>query len=183
MTASEGIRSYVLDSAHCGVRFSIRHFMISQVHGQFTQVSGAVQYDPADIGSLQVNAVIEAASLSTGNPARDEHVKSADFLDAAQFSQITYHSDKAEVQPDGTLLLKGEMTLHGVGKPVDLHVKERSEDVKDPWGNLRFGVHAAGTIKRSDFGITYNAVLETGGVVLSDEVEILLDLQFTRSEN
>ena len=173
------VLTYTLDPMHSSARFSIRHLMIAHVRGSFTHVTGTAEYNPTDMSHLKVEATIDATSFHTGNDQRDEHVKSDHFLDVAQYPTLTFHSRETS-GTDGHTEIAGDLTLHGVARPVTLHVGEISPEITDPWGNKRMSVTATTQIKRSDFGITFNAPLESGGVMLSDEVEVTLELQLTR---
>lgn len=172
--------TYAIDPAHSSARFSIRHLMIAHAQGEFTQLSGTVQLAPGDLASLQVEATIDTPSFHTGQAQRDEHVKSQEFLDVAQYPTITFRSTQARPGSGQTAQVVGDLTLHGVTQPVTLQVSDISEEITDPWGNPRFAATATTQIKRSDFGVTFNAPVESGGVMLSDEVAVTLNLQMTR---
>lgn len=178
-TSSQTV-TYAIDPAHSSARFSIRHLMIAHVQGEFTQVSGTVRLMPGDLASVQVEATIDTNSFHTGQAQRDEHVKSKEFLDVAEFPTMTFRSTHARPGNGQTAQVTGDLTLHGVTHPVTLQVSEISKEITDPWGNPRFAATATTTIKRSDFGVTFNAPLESGGVMLSDEVAVTLNLQMTR---
>lgn len=171
--------TYTIDPMHSSARFTIRHFMISNVHGEFTKVTGSVVYDPSDPSKTTVQAVIDANSFNSGQPQRDEHVKAAEFLNVAEYPVITYTSSAVETV-GSQLRLTGDLSLHGVTKEVVLDVEGPTEEIKDPWGNLRVGVHATTEILRSDFGLHWNAPLETGGFALSDHVKIMLELELIK---
>ena len=180
MTTTTGTLTYTIDTPHSRAHFSIRHLAIAHVRGEFTTISGTVAYEPGNLASLQVDATIDATSFYSGNPQRDEHVKSDHFLDVAKYPTITYASKQVSASTGKTGELAGDLTLHGVTKEVILHVSEVSAEITDPWGNRRLGMTAGTRIKRSDFGIDFNAPLEGGGFMLSDEVDVTLDLQLTR---
>jgi polyisoprenoid-binding protein YceI len=173
-------QTYQLDSAHSAARFSVRHMMISRVHGEFTTLSGTLEFDPAAPGSAKVSVEIDAASVTTHQPDRDGHLKSAEFFDTAQYPKLTFVSTGVVKSGDEEGTLTGDLTLHGVTKTVTLQVEGSTQEVKDPWGNLRLGFTAKTKIKRGDFGLTYNSALETGGVLIGDDIEITLDVQFVR---
>jgi polyisoprenoid-binding protein YceI len=181
MTATTaGTLTYAIDSAHSRAHFAIRHLAIAHVRGEFSLVSGTVDYDAADLSSLSVNATIDANSFQSGNVQRDEHVKGDHFLDVAQYPTVTFASKSATATGDGKAQVVGDLTLHGVAKEVALNIEETSHEITDPWGNRRLGVSATTHIKRSDFGIDFNAPMEGGGFMLSDEVAVTLDLQLVR---
>jgi polyisoprenoid-binding protein YceI len=171
---------YDIDSTHSSAHFSVRHLMISNVKGEFTKVSGTVTYDPDDPKASKVEATIDVASLHTRDEQRDGHLKSADFFDVANFPEIKFVSKS--VEPDGhdEYLVKGDMSIHGVTREEVLHVEGPTPEVKDPWGNFKAGAAATGKISRKDFGLTWNAALETGGVMIGDEIKINLEVELTR---
>ena len=171
---------YDIDPTHSSAHFSVRHLMISNVKGEFSKVTGTVTFDTDDPKASKVEATIDVASLHTRDEQRDGHLKSPDFFDVANFPTITFVSKS--VEPDGhdEYLVKGDLTIHGVTKEETLHVEGPTAEVKDPWGNLKAGAAATGKINRKDFGLTWNAAMETGGVVVGEEVKISLDVELTR---
>jgi polyisoprenoid-binding protein YceI len=179
-TTATTAASYTIDPAHSGAGFKIRHLMIAYIRGGFSGVTGEVVFDPANPANSKVDATIDANTLHTHDEKRDGHVKGADFLDTANHPKITFVS--TSVVPDGKNQWKviGDLTLHGVTHPATLQVETSAAEAKDPWGNLRTGAEATTTIKRSDFGLKFNAPLETGGVMLSDEVHIHLDIELIK---
>jgi polyisoprenoid-binding protein YceI len=172
--------TYQIDAAHSNVQFSVRHLMVSNVRGTFTGVTGTVTFDPDKPGETAIDATIDVNSINTNDEKRDGHLKSPDFLDAAQYPLMTFKSTAAEGSGD-THKITGDLTLHGVTKEVTLAVEELSDEAKDPWGNIKIGATVKGKIKRSDFGLTWNAPLETGGVVVSDDVKLEFDLEFLKA--
>ena len=166
-----------IDPSHTMVEFSVRHLMISNVKGQFEKVSGTITANGSDPNSVQVNAVIDATSLNTRVAKRDAHVKSPAFLDVEKFPTITFKSTKIEAAGTGKWKMTGDLTLHGVTKPVVLDVEGPTPAIKDPFGNTRAGASATTTINRKDFGVTFNQPLETGGVMIGDEVSITIDVE------
>src|SRR5579872_3185918 len=170
--------TYQIDPKHSAARFKIRHMMIANVGGEFNGVSGTVEFDPAKPEQSRIDASIDASSLHLGDPARDAHVKGGDFLNVAQFPAITFKSSK--VTPAGSgYKVAGDLTLLGVTKPVTLTVDALSPEITDPWSGQRRGLSAVTTINRKDFGMGWNAPAG-GGVMLSENVEIALDLEMTR---
>ncbi len=171
---------YDIDATHSSAHFSVRHLMISNVKGEFTKVSGTVTFDPDNPKASKVEAIIDVNSLHTRDEQRDGHLKSAEFFDSAKFPEIKFVS--TSVEPDGhdEYLVKGDMTIHGVAKEVALHVEGPTPEVKDPWGNLKAGAAATAKINRKDFGLTWNAALETGGVMIGEEVKLNLEVELTR---
>jgi polyisoprenoid-binding protein YceI len=178
-TAAHAV-TYTIDPAHSGAGFKIRHLMISYIRGAFGGVTGTVIVDPSNPANTTIDASIDATTLHTHDEKRDQHVKAADFLDVAKYPQITFKSKR--VTPDGNDQWKvaGDLTLHGVTKEVTLEVESAPAEAKDPWGNLRNGATASTVIKRSDFGLAFNAPLETGGVMLGDEVHLHIDVEMIK---
>ncbi|HPF69089.1 MAG TPA: YceI family protein [Candidatus Krumholzibacteria bacterium] len=169
-----------LDQAHSSVGFSIRHMTVSKVKGSFNAFEGTVTGDPAVPTSLAVEVVIQVASIDTGNRDRDDHLLNPDFFDAATYPTITFRS--TGVTMDGSEgKLKGELTMHGVTKPVELDL-EYAGVMDDPWGYRRAGFSASGTIDRQDFGLTYNKALETGGLVLGNDVAVAIEVELVQAK-
>ncbi|HKM99835.1 MAG TPA: YceI family protein [Candidatus Binataceae bacterium] len=166
-----------IDPAHTSVEFSVRHMMISNVKGQFEKTSGTITSEGTDPSSVQVNAVIDASSIDTRVDKRDGHLKSPDFLDVAKYPTVTFKSTKVEAAGDGKWKLSGDLTLHGVTRPVTLDVEGPTPPIKDPFGKTRVGASATTKINRKDFGLTWNKALEAGGVLVGDEVSISIDVE------
>ena len=175
------LTQFQVDPAHSNVNFSIKHMMISKVHGAFEKVSGLLSYDPADPTKSQVEATIEAASVNTKVADRDTHLRSADFFDVEKFPNLTFKSKKVSLNGAESLKITGDLTIRGVTKEVVLEAEVPSAEQKDPWGNIKIGLSAKTAIKRKDFGLTWNSALEAGGVLVGDDVTITLDMQFTKS--
>jgi len=171
---------YDIDPTHSSAHFSVRHLMITNVKGEFTKVSGTVTYDPDNPAGSKVETTIDVSSLHTREEQRDAHLKSADFFDLAKYPEIKFVSKS--VEPDGheEYLVKGDITIHGVTREVELQVEGPTPEVKDPWGNMKAGATATAKINRKDFGLTWNAALEGGGVLVGDEVKISLEVELTR---
>jgi polyisoprenoid-binding protein YceI len=165
-----------IDPVHTTVEFSVRHMMISNVKGQFEKVSGTILANGSDPNSVQINTVIDATSINTRVEKRDAHLKSAAFLDVDKYPTITFKSTK--VEPDGSNKWKvtGDLTLHGVTKPVVLEV-ETTAPIKDPSGKTRAGASATTKIDRKDFGVLWNKPMEAGGVLVGDEVAISIEVE------
>ena len=171
--------TYQIDPKHSAARFKIRHMMIANVGGEFNSISGTVEFDQAKPDQSRIEASIDVNSLHTGDPQRDGHIKGGDFFDAAAFPAITFRSAKVAAGGSG-YKVTGDLTLHGVTKPVTLKVDSLSPEITDPWSGLRRGLSAVTTINRKDFGMGWNAPAG-GGVMLSENVEITLDLEMTRA--
>jgi polyisoprenoid-binding protein YceI len=165
--------TYTVDPSHTEVGFTARHAMVTKVRGRFSDVEGTVQIGE-DASLISVEATIQVASVDTRSADRDGHLKSADFFDVEQFPTMTYRSTSVQVSGDG-FVVDGELTLHGVTKPVQLEVTAEGV-ATDPFGNARAGFSAEAEINRKDFGLTWNAALETGGVLVSEKIKITLDV-------
>jgi polyisoprenoid-binding protein YceI len=171
---------YDIDAAHSSAHFKVRHLMISNVQGEFTKMSGSVVFDPANPAGSSIEVTIDTSSISTREPKRDEHLKSADFLDVAKYPTIVFKS--RDIVPDGkdSYEVTGDLTIHGVTQEVALDVDSVTPEAKDPWGGFRRGASASVTISRKDFGVAWNAALETGGVMVGDDVHITLEVELVR---
>ncbi len=167
--------TYTIDTSHSSADFSVRHMMVSNVKGSFGKTTGTIVYDAKNLAASSVDATIDATSINTRNEQRDNHLRSADFFDVAQFPTIEFVSTGVRYQ-DGDFLVDGDLTIHGVTKPVTFEL-EFGGFGTDPYGNYKAGATATGVINREDFGLTWNAALETGGVLVGKDVTITLDLQ------
>jgi polyisoprenoid-binding protein YceI len=174
---------YEIDPAHSSAQFTIRHMMISNVRGDFRSVKGTVVYDPQNLADTSIQADIDVSTLNTRDETRDGHVKSADFFNVEKYPSISFKSTKVESAGNGELKITGGLTILDVTKEVVLKVDGPSEENKDPWGNLRIGATGSTKIKRSDFGLSWNTALETGGVLLGDDVKIELDLELVKGKS
>jgi polyisoprenoid-binding protein YceI len=175
--------TYQIDPAHSSSQFTVRHLMVSNVRGFFSGLRGSVQYDPDRPDAAVVEATIDVATVNTHDAQRDAHLKTAEFFDVEKYPHITFRSTKVTKTGEGEFDVAGDLTIHGVTKPVVLKVDELSGETKDPWGNTRIGVSAQTKIKRGDFGLTWNAALETGGVVVGDEVKLSFDLELVKAQS
>lgn len=169
--------TWQIDPAHTNVEFTVRHMMISNVKGQFQKTSGAVTANSSDPATAKIDATIDASSIDTRVERRDADLKGPNFLDVAKYPTITFKSTKIEADGPGKWKVTGDLTLHGVTKPVVLEVESSGPPIQDPMGNTRAGASATANIKRSDFGLSYNKVLESGGVMVGDEVAISIDVE------
>ena len=170
-----------IDPAHAVAEFKVKHMMISNVKGHFGRVSGSLILNETDLASSRVEASIDATSIETRDPQRDAHLRSADFLDVEKFPTLSFKSDKIRLVRDGVLSVEGDLIVHGVKHKVVFTVEGPTPPVKDPWGNTRVAVSATTKINRKDFGLTWNAALETGGILVGDEVTITLDIEFVKA--
>jgi polyisoprenoid-binding protein YceI len=172
--------TYQIDPVHSHLQFAVRHLMVSNVRGSFSGVKGTVSYDPANPSATTLEAVIDVNTVNTNDEKRDGHLKTADFFDTALYPEITFKSTHVEKEDESDYKVTGDLTMHGVTKPVVLTVTDVSPEGKDPWGGTRIGCTAKTKIKRSDFGLNWNAALETGGFVISDDVRIEFELEFVK---
>ena len=172
--------TYQIDPAHTHAQFKVRHLMVSNVKGDFDKVTGTVEYDETNPGASKINIVVDVASISTREPQRDAHLKSADFFDVEKFPTITFVSTGVVKSGEDSFEVVGDLTIHGVTNTIDLDVADVTPEMKDPYGFFRRGASAKATIMRSDFGLKYNSVLEAGGVAIGDQVHITIDTEFTR---
>ena len=169
--------TWQIDSAHTSAQFAVKHLMVSTVRGQFNKTTGTATWDGKDFTAASVDVVIDVSTINTREPRRDEHLKSADFFDVAKYPTITFKSTKVEAVSPGKLKMTGDMTMRGVTKPVVFDVEGPSAVLKEQNGT-RVGASATTRIKRSDFGLTWNRAIEAGGVAVSDEVAITIDVEF-----
>ncbi len=173
--------TWKIDPAHSSAEFKIKHMMISNVKGSFNGLSGILTENTTDASLSSVDAAIDIATISTGDAQRDGHLKSADFFEAEKYPQMTFKSTKVEKKGEGDYSVTGDLTLHGVTKPVTFAVEGPSAPGKDPWGNTRIGLSATAKINRKDFGLSWNAALETGGILVGEDVQITLDVEFIQA--
>jgi polyisoprenoid-binding protein YceI len=179
-TAAKGATTYTIEPAHSSAHFKVRHLMISNVRGEFKKIAGTVVFDPQNPAASSVSVEIDLNSISTREPDRDAHLKSADFFDAAKYPVLRFQSKKVEREGKDKYKVTGDLTIRDVSREVVLKVEGPTEEMKDPWGNFRRGAEATTKINRKDFGLNYNQVLETGGVLVGDEVEISLEVELVR---
>jgi len=170
------IERWSIDTAHSSLYFIVRHLVVTKVRGTFTKWSGTIDLDAEDVSRSHVSAKIDVASIDTREAQRDGHLRSADFFDVEKFPEMTFTSTRV----DGENVV-GELSLHGVTKEVKLSVESLGKH-KDPWGNERMAYSAKGALNRSDFGLKYNQVLEAGGLLVSDKVEIEIEVQALRAK-
>jgi polyisoprenoid-binding protein YceI len=170
-----------IDPVHSVAEFKVKHMMISNVKGQFAGIKGFLTLDEVNISNSQVQASIDAASITTRDAQRDAHLKSADFLDVEKIPTLSFKSTRVSRVGNGELAVAGDLTIHGVTRNVVFAVEGPTPPAKDPWGNIRLGLSGTTKINRKDFGLTWNATLETGGILVGDEVTITLDAQFVKA--
>ncbi len=178
-SAANGKRTtsvWQLDPTHSSAEFAVRHMMVATVKGSFKTLSGRVDLDETAWENSRIEAEIEAASVDTGVADRDAHLRSPDFFDVANHPKITFRSTGIEPAGEDRGQIHGDLTIHGVTKPVTLDVEYLGE-VKDPWGNRRRGYAAETTLNRKDFGMTWNMVLDTGGVLVGEKIKVSLNIE------
>jgi polyisoprenoid-binding protein YceI len=171
------VTAYKIDPVHSSAQFAVTHLMISKVRGEFHAVNGTVSVDDADISKSSVEVTIDASTVDTREPDRDKDLKSPNFLDVAKYPTMSFKSTKVERGAAGHLKVTGDLTIHGVTKSVILDVTEPKNPIKDPWGLQRTAVSGTTKINRQDFGLSFSAKLDSGGLVVGNEVEITLDVE------
>ena len=176
-----GTTTWNIDPAHSMAEFKVKHMMIAHVKGHFSKVTGVLVHDESDRTKSRIEATIEAASIETRESQRDTHLKSADFLHVEKFPTLSFKSTDIKVAGEGELKVQGDLTIRGVTRKVTFAVEGPTPPTKDPWGNTRIAISATTKINRKDFGLTWNAALETGGILVGDEVTITLDAEFVKA--
>jgi polyisoprenoid-binding protein YceI len=172
--------TWQIDPDHSNVQFKVRHLMVSNVKGVFHKFKGAVEMDDKDITRSKVTVTVDTTSVDTGVAKRDEDLRSDHFFDVVKYPTMTFVSKKIVKNGAGNLKMTGDLTIHGVTREVVLNVEGPSAEMKDPWGGIRRGASASTMINRKDFGLTWNKVLETGGVMVGDDVAISLEVELVR---
>jgi polyisoprenoid-binding protein YceI len=170
---------YKIDPSHSEVSFKVKHLMISTVTGQFAAFDASMRSESSDFSDAQITFSADISSINTNSSQRDEHLKSADFFDAANHPQMTFTSTAMRKKDDENFELDGELSMRGVSKPVTLQV-EYAGRMTDPYGNEKHGFEISGKVNRKDFGLTWSAVTEAGGIVVSDDVKIAVNAQFIK---
>jgi polyisoprenoid-binding protein YceI len=178
-TPAGTLTAWSIDASHSHVEFAVRHLMIATVKGRFGIVRGTVYSDDADPAKGRAEIEIDVDSIDTREPQRDAHLKSADFFDAASYPKITFNSTRITGVDGDRFKLIGDLTIHGVTREVALDVTSEGRN-RDPWGGERAGFTATTKIKRADFGLTWNQALETGGVLVGDEVKVSLEIELVK---
>ena len=178
--ATANAHSYEIDSSHSSASFKVRHLMVSNVRGEFGAISGTVFIDDVDITRSTVEVTIDASTINTRDPKRDEHLRSADFFDVAAFPTVTFKSKRVQPGKGGGLFVAGDLTIHGITREVTLDVEALSPEQNDPWGNVKRGASARTRVNRKDFNLVWNATLDGGGVLIGDEVSIAIEVELGR---
>jgi polyisoprenoid-binding protein YceI len=180
-TTATATTTWNIDPAHSVAEFKVKHMMISNVKGQFAKITGTLTLDETDLTNSRVETLIESASIETRDAQRDAHLKSADFFDVEKFPTLSFNSTRISLVRDGELAVEGDLTIRDVTRKVLVSVEGPTPPAKDPWGNTRVAVSATTKINRKDFGLTWKAALETGGILVGDEVTITLDVEFVKA--
>jgi polyisoprenoid-binding protein YceI len=180
--AAAATSAWQIDPAHTAAQFAVKHMMISTVRGEFKAVTGTVVWDDQDITKSTVNVTIDATTVNTGEPKRDADLRSDHFFEVAKYPTIMFKSTRVEPAGAGKLSVTGDLTIHGVTKQVVLDVVGPSPAIKDPAGNTRVAISATTKINRQDFGVKWNATMDGGGVVVSDDVNITIDLEMIKQK-
>ena len=169
------VRTLRIDRSHSEVAFQVRH-LLSRVRGRFSDFDGTIEFDEANPRNSKIDVTIQAVSIDTSEPDRDKHLRSGDFFDVDKYPTIRFRSTSVRPQGDDSYEIAGDLTIHGVTRRVTLHATYLG-NAADPWGNTKSAFEAEGTINRKDFGLNWNAALETGGFLVGDEVKVLLSVQ------
>ena len=180
-TSTNPIVTWKIDPAHSSAEFKVKHMMISNVKGSFSGIDGTLTEDTSDPTLSHIDATIDISTISTGDAQRDAHLKSADFFHHEQHPNMTFSSTRVQEKGGGDYTVTGDLTIRGITKPVVFAVEGPTAPAKDPWGNTRIGLSASTKINRKDFNLTWNAALETGGILVGEEVQIALEVQFIRN--
>jgi len=173
--------TWEVDPAHSSFQFKVRHMTVSNVKGDFSKSRGVVMIDDNDITQTKVEVAIEATSVDTGHAQRDEHLRGPDFFDVAKYPTITFISRKVIKADADRLRVVGDLTLHDVTREVTVDIEGPTAEVKDPGGNLRRGATATTRVNRKDFGLTWNKVLDNGGLFVADEINIYVEVELRRN--
>lgn len=179
-TAPATVITWKIDSAHAAAEFKVKHMMIANVKGTIRGITGDLTEHTTDASLSAIEATLDVSTLNTGEPQRDAHLKSADFLELEKYPNITFKSTKVERNDSDEYTVTGDLTIHGVTRSVTLSVDGPTPPQKDPWGNIRIGLEVTTKIDRKDFGLTWNTALETGGILVGDTVNITIEAEFIR---
>lgn len=175
--ALAGTTVFEIDPSHTSAQFAVKHLVVSTVRGSMGQVTGTLQFDDSDPTKSSVEATIDVAGVDTRDAKRDEHLRGPDFFDAAKYPTITFKSKRVERVADGTFKVTGDLTLKGVTKEVVLDVEGATKPIRDPFGNIKLGGAARTKINRQDFGVSWSRSMDGGGLVVGDDVDIVIDVE------
>ena len=179
-SASASLITWKIDPAHAVAEFKVKHMMIANVKGTIKGLTGDLTEHTTDASLSSIEATLDVSTLTTGEHQRDEHLKSPDFLELEKYPTITFKSTQVERKGEDEYAVTGDLTIHGVTRPVILSVEGPTPPQKDPWGNVRIGLEATTQIDRKDFGLTWNTALETGGILVGDTVHITIEAEFIK---
>jgi polyisoprenoid-binding protein YceI len=180
-TSPAAITTWNIDPAHSAAEFKVRHMMISNVKGTLKGISGTLTEHATDASLSSIEATVDVSTINTGEVQRDGHLKSADFFEVEKYPTMTFKSTRVVQKGEGEYAVAGDLTMHGVTRQVTFAVEGPSAPGKDPWGNTRIGLTATTKVNRKDFGLNWNAALETGGILVGEDVHITLDVQFIKA--
>lgn len=180
--ANPAVSTWNIDPAHTVAEFKVKHMMISYVKGHFAKVTGTLTLDESNLANSSVEATIDVSSIQTRDEQRDGHLKSVDFFDVEKYPAMTFKSTRIALTGQGEGKVEGDLTIRDVTRKAVFNVEGPTAPGQDPWGNTRIGVSATTKISRKDFGLNWNAALETGGVLVGDDVTIMLDVQFVKAK-
>lgn len=172
--------TWKIDPAHSAAEFKVKHMMIANVKGTIKGITGDLTEHTTDASLSSIEATLDVSTLNTGEPQRDTHLKSPDFLELEKYPTITFKSTEVKRKGEGEYAVTGDLTIHGVTRPVTLSVEGPTQPQKDPWGNVRIGLEATTKIDRKDFGLTWNSALEAGGILVGDTVHITIEAEFIK---
>jgi polyisoprenoid-binding protein YceI len=181
LSAPAALITWKIDPAHTVAEFKVKHMMIANVKGTIKGITGDLTEHTTDASLSSIEATLDVSTLNTGEPQRDGHIKSPDFLELEKYPTITFKSTQVERKGEEEYAVTGDLTIHGVTRPVTLSVEGPTPPQKDPWGNVRIGLEATTKIDRKDFGLTWNTALETGGILVGDTVHITIEAEFIKS--
>ena len=180
VSAPASLITWKIDPAHTAAEFKVKHMMIANVKGTIKGITGDLTEHTTDASLSSIEATLDVSTINTGEPQRDGHLKSADFLELEKYPAITFKSTQVERKGEDEYAVTGDLTIHGVTRPVTLSVEGPTPPQKDPWGNVRIGLEATTKIDRKDFGLTWNTALETGGILVGDTVHITIEAEFIK---
>ena len=180
LSSPASLITWKIDPAHSAAEFKVKHMMIANVKGTIKGITGDLTEHTTDASLSSIEATLDVSTLNTGEPQRDEHLKSADFLELEKYPTITFKSTQVERKGEEKYAVTGDLTIHGVTRPVTLSVEGPTPPQKDPWGNVRIGLEATTKIDRKDFGLTWNTALEAGGILVGDTVHITIEAEFIK---
>lgn len=181
-TKSAATTTWMLDPAHTGLEFGVKHLMISTVRGRFGEVEGTLILDESNPAASKIEVSIPVKSIDTRAEQRDAHLRSGDFFDAERFPTITFRGKRIEGSITGEFRLVGDLTIRDITREITLDVKANGRG-RDPWGNEKIAFEARGKLRRNDFGLTWNQTLETGGVLVGEEIRLTIDAQFLKGKD